>query len=128
MINRRNFLRFTPFVGLLGVLGLSQSRADDVPMLREAPEDGDWNWWRDLPRTPLARSDDPMTDSLCHAAAMRRDVTILYDGGSQPGASRRISPLGVFKVEGYLGVYVNAVCHVRNADRTFRVERITALV
>ena len=69
-----------------------------------------------------------MTDALCHAAVWRRDVTILYEGGSQPGGGRTISPLGVFMVTGYEGTYVHAHCHQRDAERTFRVERITAIV
>ena len=117
---------------LAGLFGLARGGAktavNPVAKLRQAPDDSDWDWWKNLSRTPLARSDDPMTDALCHAAEWRRNVTTLYKGGSQPGGSRAISPLGVFMVTGYEGTYVHALCHQRDAERTFRVERITAIV
>ncbi len=128
MINRRNFLRLIPLAGWLGLGGSSLASITDKETLREPPDDADWDWWRTLPRTPLAWSKDPMTDSLCQAAAWRREVTILYGGGTQPGSSRRIAPLGVFEVEGYRGVYLHAFCHLRQAERTFRIERIAAVV
>ena len=128
MINRRSFLSLVPGIGLAGFLRGAKALVKDTALLREPPEGGDWDWWRNLPRTPLACSDDPMTKSLCQTAALRQDVTILYDGGSQPGQSRRISPLGVFTVEGYRGTYVHAFCRLREAERTFRVDRIHALV
>lgn len=128
MINRRHFLSLAPVAALLGLLGGAKPLIEKVANLREAPDDADWDWWRNLSRTPLSCSDDPMTESLCQAAALRRDVTILYTGGSLPGATRRISPLGVFTVDGYSGTYVHARCHLRDEERTFRVERITAVV
>ncbi len=128
MINRRNFLRL---FGLLGFTGFGSGSLEVLtrrPPLLDPPDDASWDWWRELPRTPVVTSDDPATDCLCRAARLRREVTILYDGGSEPGAGRKISPLGVFQVEGYHGTYIHAFCHLRSAERTFRVERIAALV
>ena len=128
MIDRRGFLGILPSAGILGFLGFALKRPAQASKLEEPPNDASWDWWRNLPRTPLARSNDPMTNSLCQAAMRRQEVTILYDGGSQPGVHRRISPLGVFMVEGFAGIYVHAYCHSRQAQRTFRIEHITALV
>lgn len=128
MINRRHFLVLGPMAGLLGLLGGARAPAGGVPERLAPPEHDDWNWWRDLPRTPLAGSDDPVANCLCQAAAARSAVTIIYSGGSQPGSSRRILPLGVFTVDGYSGIYVHAICHLRDAGRTFRVKRIVSLV
>lgn len=126
MINRRHFIALAPVAGLFELL---RGSIPAVPArLREPPDDAGWDWWKNLPRTPLATSEDPTTDCLCRAAAFRNEVTILYDGGSEPGASRRIAPLGVFTVEGFSGTYVHALCHTRDAERTFRVERITSVV
>lgn len=129
MINRRSFLqRVTLLIGAgwaKTVFGADVARAE--PVLRDPPEDGGWDWWRNLLRTPIARSDDPLTNTLCRAAAARRQVTILYDGGSDPNSPRRIAPLGVFEVDGYRGVYVHAFCTKRQAERTFRLDRIVSL-
>jgi predicted DNA-binding transcriptional regulator YafY len=128
MINRRNFLqRFTLLLGAgwaKTMFGADVARAE--PVLRDPPENADWDWWRDLPRTPIARSDDPLTNSLCRAAVGRRQVSILYDGGLEPNSPRRIAPLGVFEVDGYRGVYVLAFCTKRQAERTFRLDRIVS--
>ncbi len=129
MINRRNFLQSVSV--LLGaawartVFGNAVARGE--PALLEPPDDAEWDWWRNLRRTPLLASEDPFANALCHAAAARREVTIIYDGGSEPGEPRRIAPLGVFEVEGYRGVYVLAFCLKRGAERTFRLERIVSL-
>ncbi len=128
MINRRSFLSLLPSAWVFSFLRGFLPAVKDIPTLREPPDDAAWDWWKNLPRTPLARSDDPMTDSLCHSSAYRLDVTILYNGGTTPEYPRVISPLGVFTVEGYKGTYVHAFCHEREAERTFRIERITALV
>lgn len=113
----------------LAVLATRRAGASDNPVaLMAPPEDGDWDWWRDLDRTPLTISDDPFACALIRAAAVRRDLWIVYEGGSSPGESRKISPLGVFTVEGYQGIYVEAFCHNRQDMRTFRVERIASVV
>ena len=128
MIIRRTFLQLLPILAGAGILKSFFKQGEVSLALKEPPEDGDWDWWRMLHRTPLADSEDAMTNSLCQSAASREEVTILYDGGSQPGMDRRIAPLGVFKVDGYSGTYLHAVCRSRNAPRTFRIDRIRALV
>lgn len=130
MINRRLFL--TSVSALLSAawaattFGKTERRP--ATALKQPPVDGDWDWWRDLERTPLESSNDPLTNSLCRAACERRKVAIIYHGGTNPGEGRRISPVGVFKVEGYDGTYVAAYCHKRDADRAFRIDRIASVV
>ncbi len=129
MINRRNFLRLFAMLGFSG--GTFRASVEAVtpqsPLL-DPPDDADWDWWRELPRTPVVMSADRTTGCRCRAARLRREVTIFYEGGSEPGKGRKISPLGVFQAEGYSGTYVHAFCHVRSAERTFRIERIAAVV
>ena len=124
-MNRRTFLTALP------VLAFSAGIISRLVPERGYPgdfiEDDEWNWWRNLPRTLLSASDDPFAMALIQAAARRSDIRIVYSGGSEAGGSRVISPLGVFTVEGYQGIYVSALCHRRNAERVFRLDRIEAL-
>jgi len=131
MINRRSFLG--SMSALLGSCAASLAFSKPVtclipPALTDPPEDGDWDWWRNQPRTPLTDSDDPFAAAIIRAAAARRELWIVYEGGGNPGESRKISPLGVFTVEGRAGTYAEAFCHKREARRTFRVERISSVV
>ena len=78
--------------------------------------------------TPLTGSEDPFAAAMIHAAAAHRDLWIVYSGGREPGISRKISPLGVFTVEGYSGIYAEAFSHKRKTYRTFQIERIASIV
>jgi predicted DNA-binding transcriptional regulator YafY len=112
-----------------GTLAFLRLGASEIPAgLMPPPENGDWDWWRNLDRTPLTSSDDLFASAMIRAAAARRDLWIVYQDGSHPGETRKISPLGVFTVEGYQGIYVEAFCHNRESRRTFRIGRITSAV
>lgn len=124
-MNRRSFLTALPVLAFsAGIFRLIPERGGPAGNF---VEDDEWAWWRNLPRTLLTASDEPFAAALIRAAARRSDIRIVYSGGSEAGGSRVISPLGVFTVEGYEGVYVSAVCHRRNAERVFRLDRIEAL-
>lgn len=124
-MNRRTFLAALP------VLAFSAGIISRLVPERGVPgnfiEDDEWAWWQNLKRTLLSASDDPFAATLIQAAARRSNIRIVYSGGSEAGGSRVISPLGVFTVDGYEGIYVSALCHRRNAERVFRLDRIEAL-
>ena len=124
-MNRRTFLTALPVLAFSA--GIISRLVPERGVAGAFIEDDEWNWWRNLPRTLLSASDDPFAAALIRAAARRSDIRIVYSGGSEGGGSRVISPLGVFTVEGYQGVYVSALCHRRNAERVFRLDRIEAL-
>lgn len=130
MINRRNFLAWA---SIFAGAGLAKFVSKIVPAIErvvppsETEESDDWNWWKKLPRKLILKSDDPLLQSLCQATRQKRRLTILYSGGSEPELPRAIVPLGVFTVEGHSGVYVHAYCLRREAERTFRADRIVAL-
>ena len=129
MINRRSFLGNLAALCGVGLAAFRFSQISPSPVqLQDPPEDGDWDWWRNLNRTPLTNSDDPFASAMIRAAASRRNLWIVYEGGTHPGEARKISPLGVFTVEGYPGAYAEAFCHKRNTRRTFRIERIASIV
>jgi DNA polymerase III subunit epsilon len=65
----------------------------------------------------------PGHEALWDAVEKQQPLTIQYQGGSEQGASRVITPHGLVCVKGQ--IYVDAHCHKRNSPRTFRLDRIT---
>jgi len=131
VMNRRLFLPKLSALcgsGLTALAFLGTGGSEAPAPLKSSPDNAAWDWWRNLKRIPLTASDDQLTALFIRAAAARRSLWVVYHGGSRSGESRKVSPLGVFGVEGYEGIYVAAFCHERNAERTFRVDRITAVV
>ncbi|MCX7869158.1 MAG: WYL domain-containing protein [Terrimicrobiaceae bacterium] len=129
MIKRRTFLGRNLLLVVSGWAGLALGieKLGWGGRAAAPEEEGDWDWWRNLPRTLITSSDDPLIGSLCRAAAARRRVTILYRGGTEPGSARRVTPLGIFQVDGRPGVYLEAFCWTRRAGRTFRLDRIASM-
>jgi len=117
---RRNFLR------LLGLLCVTPAVAQHPRQTAGfSPAGPDWLLeWKKLPRHPVGDSDDPLTAALLRAASDGSSVPLFYHGGSQPGRLRRFSPECVFRPEGVRHDYVSGFCHLRNAPRILRVDRI----
>lgn len=63
-------------------------------------------------------------EDLWRAIAEQRPVEMRYEGGSSPGSLRRITPLGVMQMRGQ--VYLSALCHHSESEKTFRLDRIAA--
>lgn len=70
--------------------------------------------------------DDPPAgfEELWEAISDERPVEMTYMGGSTPGATRVVTPLGVIQTHGQL--YLTAVCHQSHREKTFRLDRIAA--
>jgi predicted DNA-binding transcriptional regulator YafY len=54
----------------------------------------------------------------------RQNVTIIYHGGSTPGATRTILPLETIRKPQYDTNYLIAHCQTRQQPRTFNLEKI----
>ncbi len=119
-LNRRDFLCALPAVGAW--LGL-------VSRQLEAPDPfRDPAWiarWKQAPRRPVWESPDPREQCLLAAIARGETLRIRYAGGRQPGSTRTISPSLLFESEGYVGRYLAAHCHARQAPRTFAVKLLS---
>lgn len=75
--------------------------------------------WQAAARRPLADSADPILSRLLAAAHAGEALDVIYYGGSFPGTIRRVTPLGLFTVDGFSGIYLEARCHWREEVRTF---------
>ena len=121
-IPRRSFL--VRLAGVLGIspIALSISRASDIEPWQRGPE---WlEKWKRATREPVTESADTTLCRLVSAVENARAMDIVYYGGSTPGARRRISPGLCFRVQGFNGIYLSGYCHLRNAERVFRVDLI----
>ncbi len=63
-------------------------------------------------------------EALWEAMATEQAVEICYLGGSAPGATRVISPLGVTRMGSLF--YLSAYCHKSRANKTYRLDRIAS--
>jgi predicted DNA-binding transcriptional regulator YafY len=85
---------------------------------------------RTLVNTPLPREGlqpfAPLLDSLRHALREQKRVRLIYQGGNQPDTvEREFSPYALAYRQGWW--YVIGYCHLREAVRSFRVDRIQNL-
>ena len=63
-------------------------------------------------------------EALWEAMVTEQVVEMLYLGGSNPGAARVITPLGVTRMGGIF--YLSAYCHQSGINKTFRLDRIAS--
>lgn len=75
--------------------------------------------WEDAARTLLTRPEDRLQARLLSAARRQEKLAIRYHG-----TLRDVTPLHLFRADGYDRTYCTAYCHTRNAGRTFRLDRI----
>jgi len=80
--------------------------------------------WRQVCWVPVYESVHPTAQRLILAALRSEMLPLRYWGGSTPGRERRISPGLVFQLGGCGPLYVAGYCHLRRAERVFRVERV----
>ena len=85
---------------------------------------------RTLVATHLHRADGdvvtPWLERLRHAVRQQRTVRLVYRGRGQPGPlERRVDPYALVHRWGWW--YVVGHCHLRNAVRSFRVDRVIDL-
>lgn len=109
-----------------------QSKTSSSPA-RPVPPGNTWRtglWladWREVKRVPVFVSVHPTAQRLIVAAGRQEMLPLRYWGGSTPGAERKVSPTLVFQIGGYGPLYLCGYCHVRRAERVFRVERVELL-
>lgn len=63
-------------------------------------------------------------EDLWLAIAQQQPVTMVYDGGSSPGASRVVTPLGIVQNRGK--VYLAALCHETEIEKSYRLDKISS--
>ena len=82
--------------------------------------------WKNANKRYIGNSSDARVSQVIDAASTGEILEITYFGGSQPGASRQISPRAVFISDNYRH-YVEAYDYRRKTFRTFRLDRMQVL-
>ena len=80
--------------------------------------------WRQVTWVPVHESVHPTGQRLILAALRSEMLSLRYWGGSTPGRERDISPAVVFQLNGRGPLYVAGYCHLRRAERVFRVDHV----
>jgi len=79
-----------------------------------------------LPPAHIPRDDGiPLPPELAEALAGRRRLQLRYVSAHQVETVREIEPLEVMPLGDYL--YLRGFCHLRQDERTFRLDRIIAM-
>lgn len=81
--------------------------------------------WGDQRREPVEETQDPVAGRLLDHAREERALALFYHGGRQPGCMRRFSPRSVFRHRRGDRLYVSGFCHLRQAPRVLRIDRIS---
>ncbi len=98
---------------------------EDIAVLSSHLSSHPLEQWQESPRKEISESYDETLQTLIENAQKKQDFALYYHAGSHPGQLRRVSPLCVFRVECRDFTYLLAHCHLRDAQRTFRVDRLS---
>lgn len=75
-------------------------------------------WWKDY--SLLSR--DPVLRTLIDAINTKKDIDMIYDGGSAKGETRKVTPIGI--VRNPDGDYLQAFCHKDKTNKRYYLSRI----
>ncbi len=93
-----------------------------APAPTDATGDGLTRWLRARRHEVDSSADDRATTILlAMAAGQAVEFTNVH------GDARLVVPETLFTVEGYPGTYLRGYCHTADAERTFHLDRLTAL-
>lgn len=76
------------------------------------------------PALPVRRTNDPTALAFLDAIVADRTVPVFYQGGSTPGALRRFTPTSIHRLRPGGPIYARGHCHLRDAPRTLRLDRV----
>ncbi len=83
--------------------------------------------WRRAVRQPVWESDIPELALLITCLNNEERVQFVYSSGFTPGELRVVTPGQLYTVAGFPGHYLSGYCHLREAERTFLVTRMSQL-
>ncbi|MBP7141846.1 MAG: WYL domain-containing protein [Opitutaceae bacterium] len=130
-MHRRSFLSLIGLVPL--ATAVSAPPEDNIPKPGPLPvepwhDDPDaLERWRRAIRQPVWESGLPELALLISCLNTDERVQFVYCSGSTPGKLRVVTPGQLYTVAGFPGHYLTGYCHLRDAERTFLVSRMSHL-
>lgn len=91
---------------------------EEATLAKAIKSQGKQLWWKDY---SLAGR-NPVLRTLIDAVNTKRDVDLIYDGGSTKGETRRLTPIGI--VRNPDGDYLQAFCHKDKTNKRYYLSRI----
>jgi DNA polymerase-3 subunit epsilon len=92
---------------------------EDVTLAKVIKSQGKTLWWRDY---SLLSLNDVNFKTLIEAINSKKDVDLIYQGGSAKGETRRLTPIGI--VRNPDGDYLQAFCHKDQTAKRYYLNRI----
>lgn len=100
-------------------LACFQKMGEDVTLAKAIKSQGKNLWWRDY---SLLSLNDVNFKTLIEAINLKKDVDLIYQGGSAKGETRRLTPIGI--VRNPDGDYLQAFCHKDKVAKRYYLNRI----
>jgi DNA polymerase-3 subunit epsilon len=100
-------------------LACFQKMGEDVTLAKVIKSQGKTLWWRDY---SLLSLNDVNFKTLIEAINSKKDVDLIYQGGSAKGETRRLTPIGI--VRNPDGDYLQAFCHKDQTAKRYYLNRI----
>lgn len=100
-------------------LACFQKMPGDTTLAQAIKSQGKNLWWKDY---SLMFTPDAHIKTLIEAIMAKKDVDLIYQGGSTKGETRRLTPIGI--VRNPDGDYLQAFCHKDQTAKRYYLNRI----
>ncbi|MEK2646665.1 exonuclease domain-containing protein [Bdellovibrio sp. BCCA] len=101
-------------------LGCFQKMGEEMTLAGAIKSQGKNLWWKDY---SLMFSTDNQLKNLIEATQNKKDIDMIYQGGSAKGETRRLTPIGI--VRNPDGDYLQAFCHKDQTAKRYYLTRIS---
>lgn len=101
-------------------LACFQKMGEQTTLAQAIKSQGKNLWWKDY---SLLVSSDAHIKTMIEAINSKKDIDMVYQGGSAKGETRRLTPIGI--VRNPDGDYLQAFCHKDQAAKRYYLSRIS---
>ncbi|WP_413943343.1 exonuclease domain-containing protein [Bdellovibrio sp. HCB-162] len=101
-------------------LGCFQKMGEEMTLAGAIKSQGKNLWWKDY---SLMFSTNNQLKNLIEATQNKKDIDMIYQGGSAKGETRRLTPIGI--VRNPDGDYLQAFCHKDQTAKRYYLTRIS---
>ncbi|WP_413586402.1 exonuclease domain-containing protein [Bdellovibrio sp. HCB274] len=92
---------------------------EEATLAKAIKSQGKQLWWKDY---AMHSVNDASLKTMIESIHTKKDLDLVYDGGSAKGETRRVSPIGI--VRNPDGDYLMALCQRENTNKRYYLSRI----